>query len=138
MIIQCEHCGSINHKKIKTIGRAKCNTCGKKMLANIKGLHVPCPSCNMLHTGDIFAWKGKCKSCGHKIPNPLFQKCWGRTVNKGHNFKKFSCNLNHDELQWLKKTSASKKVQIGQIIRMLIRQEAGLIIKGESAEGIGG
>jgi len=136
MILFCRHCGRMNTGNYESIIDAKCNSCGNsQMVANNKVI-VECPACHIGQPKDIWNFEDKCTSCGAKMENPLHEKCWGRTVNKGHKFTKFSLNLKPEELKWLKKKSKKEGVQVGQIIRLLVRKEGGLICqqKKESAE----
>jgi predicted RNA-binding Zn-ribbon protein involved in translation (DUF1610 family) len=134
MIIFCKNCGRLNQGEYKSAEDAVCVSCNTQMLPKSHEVITACPGCNLIVTGDIWNWPKECKSCKTEIINPLKFKCWGKTVNKGHNFKKFSLNLNHDEMDWLKEMSQKEKVQAGQILRLLIRKEAGLICVDKKAK----
>tara|TARA_Y100000114_G_C11757712_1_gene327836 strand:- start:453 stop:863 length:411 start_codon:yes stop_codon:yes gene_type:complete len=127
MIVFCRHCGRLNNGDYTSVKDAKCQNCGKTNLLLTHRVAVECPKCHIVQHKCIWNFQPGCSSCGYEIKNPLHEKCWGRTVNKGHNFKKFSLNLKPEELDWLKKMSKEKGVQIGQIIRLLVRKEGGLI-----------
>lgn len=134
MIIFCKSCGRLNQGDYKSADEAICVSCNAQMVPKTNEIITTCPGCNIVVTGDIWNWQPYCKSCKTEITNPLHHKCWGKTVNKGHNFKKFSLNLNADEMDWLKALSKKEKVQAGQIIRLLIRKEAGLFCIEKNAK----
>ena len=131
MIVFCRHCGRMNQGDFESLEDIICSNCGNGEIMHNRNIIIECPSCGMGQQKDIWDWNGKCKSCLTEIENPLHNKCWGRTVNKGQKFVKFSVNLQPEELNWLKKRSKRENVQIGQILRLLIRKEGGLICKGK-------
>ena len=136
MILFCRNCGRMNNENFKSIEKAKCSNCGKRPILHNNRVIVECPSCHIGQPKDIWNYDPKCNSCGAETHNPLHAKCWGRTVNKGHSFKKFSLNLKEDELQWLKETSKKEGVQVGQILRLLVRKEGGLICSQKKKEPV--
>ena len=120
-IIFCKNCGRTNYKDENTVFNSNCINCENLLLKPNDKLKIACNNCGLVQDKEMWNFKEKCQSCGKNISDPLKNKCWGRTINKGHDFIKFSVNLKKDEMDWLKKTSAEHKVQIGQILRLLIR-----------------
>lgn len=127
MIIFCRHCGMKNEGDYKEITKAICSKCNSKAMISNNKIIIECGNCGLAQHKDIWNFESRCISCNHEMENPLHSKCWGRTVNKGHSFVKFSLNLKKEELSWLKNKSKNEGVQVGQILRLLVRKEGGLI-----------